>query len=171
MKWVVKKESWPRFIVKSGVVLVLIITAGLAFADRYRIGIDRQLVKCIPGYTFYLIDTKDTELKRDAIYSFSAEGLEPVYEDGTLMVKYLRGKPGDHVEISKEKNVYVNGEYHGYGLKHAEKLGQPEEAFFGEATLGEDSYWFMGTSSESFDSRYWGTVKHDQIIGRAYPLF
>ncbi|WP_341848759.1 S26 family signal peptidase [Vibrio parahaemolyticus] len=23
----------------------------------------------------------------------------------------------------------------------------------------------------SFDSRYWGAVKDEQIIGRAYPLF
>ncbi|MDV5555438.1 S26 family signal peptidase [Enterobacter hormaechei] len=28
-----------------------------------------------------------------------------------------------------------------------------------------------GQKPFSFDSRYWGTVKNDQIIGRAYPLF
>ncbi|MBO0160281.1 S26 family signal peptidase, partial [Vibrio parahaemolyticus] len=26
-------------------------------------------------------------------------------------------------------------------------------------------------SISSFDSRYWGAVKDEQIIGRAYPLF
>lgn len=171
MKLMVKKESWPRFCVKAGVALAIIWAAGAAFADRYRIGIDEQVVKCIPGYSIYLIDKKDRELVRDGVYVFSARGLQPLYEDGTEMVKYLRGLPGDHVEIRSHGNIYINNEFKGHGLVHAEKLNKPMEAFVGEAILEPDNYWFMGTSSQSFDSRYWGTVKHDQIIGRAYPLF
>ncbi|MFC6674132.1 signal peptidase I [Marinobacterium aestuariivivens] len=171
MRLVVKKESWPRFCAKAGIALTIIWAAGTAFADRYRIGIDSQVVKCIPGYSVYLIDKKDLELKRDAIYVFTARGLQPVYEDGTEMVKYLRGIPGDHIAIKYQGNIYVNDKYVGYGLSHAEKIGQPEESFLGEAKLKPGNYWFMGTSDQSFDSRYWGTVKDDQIIGRAYPLF
>lgn len=48
MKLMVKKESWPRFCVKAGIALAIIWAAGAAFADRYRIGIDEQVVKCIP---------------------------------------------------------------------------------------------------------------------------
>lgn len=171
MKLMVKKEPWPRFCVKAGIALAIIWVAGVAFADRYRIGIDPQVVKCIPGYSVYLIDKKDRGLKRDAIYAFSARGLQPFYEDGTQMLKYLRGLPGDLVEIRTHGNIYVNDEFHGYGLVHAEALHKPIDAFLGQATLEPGNYWFMGTSNQSFDSRYWGTVQDDQIIGRAYPLF
>lgn len=171
MKWMKKKESWPRFCIKAGVALAVIWGAGVAFADRYRIGIDDQLVKCIPGYSVYLIDKKDQKLERGAIFVFSAQGLQPFYEDGTEMVKYLRGLPGDNVKISKHGNIYVNDEMQGYGLTHAEALNKPMDSFVGEGILQSDSFWFMGTSNQSFDSRYWGTVKNDQIIGRAYPLF
>lgn len=170
MKIFVKRESWPKFLIKMAIVFALIYTAGIAFASRYRIGIDSQIVKCIPGYSLYLIDKKDTTIQRDKIFLFKAKGLNPFYEDDTDMVKYLRGLPGDTVEIQKNLNIYVNGNYFGYGLVHAETLGTPKESLIGKSKLKKDSYWFMGTSNQSFDSRYWGTVKYDQIVGRAYPL-
>lgn len=49
-KYFVKKESWKRFGVKAGVTLVVLWAAGAAFASRYRIGIDPQQEKCLPGY-------------------------------------------------------------------------------------------------------------------------
>lgn len=170
MKWIKKKESWSRFGLKALIVVMVIALAGGAFASRYRIGIDTQLVKCIPGYSIYLIDRKDRGLEKGAIYAFAAQGLNPLYEDGTQMVKYLRGEPGDHVSVG-EHGIKVNGLTVGQGLTHAETLGVPPASFTGEAVLKDDNYWFMGTSDESFDSRYWGTVNDDQVIGRAYPIF
>lgn len=171
MKLRVKKEPWSHFLTKAATVLLIIFIAGYYFASRYKIGIDSQVVKCIPGYSVYLIDKRDTELKRGKTFVFSAKGLQPFYEDGTEMVKYLRGEPGDHVKIDDYGNIYVNKQMMGYGLTHAEALGQSMDSFVGELTLPDNGYWFMGTSNQSFDSRYWGTVQSEQIIGRAYPLF
>lgn len=170
MKLLVKKESWRRFGFKAALVTVALWVAGAAFADRYRFGIDKQIEKCIPGYSVYIIDRKDTALKKDAIYAFSARGLDPLYEDGTQMVKYLRGMPGDQVKVTPDE-VLINGAVLGRGLVHAETLNLTADSFTGEATLKDGNFWFMGTSDLSFDSRYWGTVKNDQILGRAYPLF
>lgn len=170
-KFMVKKEPWPRFFVKLVITLAVICAAGVTFADRYQVGIDKQLSKCIPGYSFYLIDKKNRQLVRGGVYAFSSRGLQPFYPDGTKMVKYLRGLPGDHVEIRSQGTVHINNELEGQGFPYAEKLQQKMEDFVGETILKHDHYWFMGISSRSFDSRYWGTVQHDQIIGRAYPLF
>ncbi len=63
-KYFVKKESWKRFGVKAGVTLLVLWAAGAAFASRYRIGIDPQQEKCLPGYTFFLIDLNDQTLER-----------------------------------------------------------------------------------------------------------
>ncbi|CAM5561297.1 hypothetical protein ECAE60S_04547 [Eoetvoesiella caeni] len=138
--------------------------------SRYRIGIDPQVEKCIPGKTFYLIDLKDKELVRDNIYVFRAKGLQPLFPNGTQMVKYLRGMPGDTIEVTPEHKVLINGTQAGNGLFLTRELHQPAEKFIGKAALKTNNYWFMGLSDRSFDSRYWGVVKDEQIIGRAYPL-
>ncbi|NUV15789.1 hypothetical protein MS6201_A00083 (plasmid) [Escherichia coli] len=90
-KYFVKKESWKRFGVKAGVTLVVLWAAGAAFASRYRIGIDPQQEKCLPGYTFFLIDLNDQTLERGAVYAFQAKNMQPFYKDGTRMVKILTG--------------------------------------------------------------------------------
>ncbi|MDF5034317.1 S26 family signal peptidase, partial [Vibrio parahaemolyticus] len=72
MKLIVRKESWKRFALKAAIVLALLWVAGTSFAGRYRIGYDPQLERCLPNHSVYLIDLKDKELHRDAIYAFSA---------------------------------------------------------------------------------------------------
>lgn len=168
--WLVKRESWPRFGMKAALVLLVLLVTGNGFMNRYRIGIDPQNEKCLPGYTVYLIDLNDRSLQRGAIYSFHAKNLQPLYKDGTRMVKILAGMPGDVVEIDHSWNTTVNGEVVGEGLQLARRLNLDESQFYGKRTLTEGHYWFMGQSPFSFDSRYWGTVNDEQIIGRAYPL-
>ena len=36
--------------------------------------------------------------------------------------------------------------------------------------LGSNQFWVMGDHRLSFDSRYWGPVYPQQIIGKAYVL-
>ncbi len=171
MAFVKKKQTWTRFSVKAAVLFVLMAAAGVGFASRYRIGIDPQVEKCIPGVTFYLVDMKDKGLMRGKVYAFTAKGLQPFFRDGTRMVKFLRGMPADMVEVTAEHAVLVNGEQVGKGLFLTRELKQPASKFIGKGVLADHQYWFMGLSDRSFDSRYWGTVKDEQIIGRAYPLF
>lgn len=170
-KLIIKKEPYKVFFIKAALVFALIFCAGAAFLSRYQFGYDPQLYKCIPEYSIYLIDKKDTKLVRGNIYAFRSKDMKPFFSNGVTMLKYLRGMPGDSVEINKATQVLVNGEQQGIGLRYAEKLGVGPEAFIGQTILQDDSYWFMGTSSFSFDSRYWGTVDKQQVIGRAYPIF
>lgn len=166
-----KREPWLVFGAKALVVTGLIVALGAAFISRYRIGIDPQDVKCIPGKTFYLVDLADRELQRGRVYAFKAKGVEPFFRDGTQMVKFLRGMPGDEVEVQTDQTILVNKQQQGWGLSLAMNLKQPLDSFIGQKTLRDDEFWFMGLSDISFDSRYWGSVSNEQIIGRAYPLF
>ncbi|MDU7586732.1 MAG: S26 family signal peptidase [Acidovorax sp.] len=166
-----RKEPWGRYGLKAGALLLVMLAVGVYVASRYRIGVDPQTEKCLPGYTFFLVDTWDQELARDKVYSFRARGMQPFFRDGTRMVKILRGMPGDAVEIDKELAVRVNGREVGRGLPLAGQIGAKAAQLQGSATLAEGRYWFMGENPVSFDSRYWGTVQKEQIIGRAYPLF
>ena len=86
--------------------------------------------------------------------------------------KELSHMPGDTVEIDKNNQISINKQLYATGLMWAqEKLGQPDSYFQGKTTLAENQYWFLGASEKSFDSRYWGAVNHEDIIGRVYPIF
>lgn len=165
------REPWKLFGIKATVLVTLILVLGALFISRYRIGIDPQDVKCIPGVTFYLVDLKDKVVQRDRIYVFKSKDVQPFFKDGTLMVKYVRGMPGDEIEIRSDQVITINGKEKGWGVSLAMYLNQPVDNFMGKTTLQSDEFWFMGLSDISFDSRYWGSVSNEQIIGRAYPIF
>lgn len=166
-----QKEPWMRYGVKVSAIFLAMVVAGSYFIDRYRIGVDSQVEKCLPGYTFFLVDTWDKNLVRDRIYSFGARGMMPFFPDGTRIAKVLRGVPGDTVGIDQESVIRINGSEIGRGLPLAAQLERKEASFHGSTTLPEGRYWFMGVNPVSFDSRYWGAVHQEQIVGRAYPLF
>jgi len=166
---IIKKQPYTKLFMKMGLITAALFVGGSLFLSRYTFGYDGQIYKCIPGYSVYLIDKKDVELVKGKTYAFTANGTEPLIKNGTILVKFLRGMPGDHVEIKADTKIYVNGEMTGGGLRYAEKLGASEEDFIGKAVI--NGLWFMGTSTYSFDSRYWGVAEQEQVIGRAYPIF
>tara|TARA_R110001583_G_scaffold1489_2_gene11656 strand:+ start:1912 stop:2430 length:519 start_codon:yes stop_codon:yes gene_type:complete len=165
------KESWVTYIPKLIATLSSIIVLGLYIEENYRIGVDEQIDKCLPGYSVYLIDLKDKSVVKNGIFAFRAKNMAPFYDDGTKMVKIMAALPGDKVEINKNEQILINGVFVKSGLMHASSIGAKKEDLQGQGILGEGQYWFLGQSETSFDSRYWGAVSDDQIIGRAHPLF
>jgi len=167
-----KKESWFKFSAKTIIVLSIMFLSATAFFTRFTFAADPQSVRCIPNYSFYLVDKYDKEIERDALFAFRSKDLKPIYEKDTKMIKFVRALPGDTVEIDKNNQIHINNMLYATGLMWAqEKLGQPDSYFQGKSTLAENQYWFLGTSEKSFDSRYWGAVSHEEIIGRVYPIF
>lgn len=165
------RGSLRAYLAKAAVVAMAIVGGSAAFLSRFHFGLDEQVHKCIPGYSVYLIDRADKALEKGKTYAFEARGLEPFFPEGRHLVKFLRAEAGDTVEITPDGRVLVNGEFVTGGLRYAERLGRAPADFTGKGQLKPGEYWFLGISEFSFDSRYWGAVKEDQIIGRAYPLF
>ena len=53
-----------------------------------------------------------------------------------------------------------------------DRLGRPLPVWTGCVRLGPDEYFLLaGGSSASFDSRYFGPVKADAVVGRAVPIW
>ena len=135
--------------------------------------------------------------KRGDVMVFTTDGL--FTDDGTPLdrisgiyyIKRLVALPGDTVKISgnqlyikrpqdtefkriqdvepKFKKLYSGkGGYHG----HLENMGSWEFAYGREYTVPEDRYIMLGDNSKfSMDSRFFGPVHRNKLVGRAWLTF
>ncbi len=82
-------------------------------------------------------------------------------------IKRIIGLPGEEVVIEEEK-IYIQSEEE-MVLLEEEYLPLPRTAGSEEITLRDDEYFVMGDNrSASFDSRNWGSLPRENIIGRVF---
>ncbi|MFN7956225.1 MAG: signal peptidase I [bacterium] len=98
-------------------------------------------------------------------------------------IKRIIGLPGDTIEV-RNRRVFVNGEPlrdewgrcpDGKLISDPESDCGPPAARVDNAApfhVPEDSYFMMGDNRQhSQDSRFWGTVERDKILGRAFWIY
>lgn len=107
---------------------------------------------------------------------------DPETGEHSFYIKRLAGVPGDQLRV-EPPNLYVNGErakgfgfervmaakgaYRGYGPGR-ELLGTPDKVF----TVPANTYFAMGDNSyNSYDSRYWGPVPEENLVGRGLFVY
>ena len=91
-------------------------------------------------------------------------------------IKRVIGLPGDKVEIINKK-VYVNGnaieDIHAHFAEEMilPKGSEPRDNL-GPITIPSDSLFVMGDNRDrSYDSRFWGFVKKNEIKGKAFIIY
>lgn len=90
-------------------------------------------------------------------------------------IKRVKAVAGETIEI-RDKVVYINGERledeHAFYAPDARLLpGSPRDNF-GPLTVPEGHVFVMGDNRDhSHDSRFWGTVPIDDILGKAFILY
>ncbi|SKA94458.1 signal peptidase I [Paucidesulfovibrio gracilis DSM 16080] len=88
-------------------------------------------------------------------------------------IKRIIGLPGDRIEI-RDKVVYRNGQAldEAY-IQHSDPRILPSRRdFLAEFTVPENKYFVMGDNrDDSRDSRFWGFVDREAIIGKAWILY
>ncbi len=119
-----------------------------------RIG-DHLIIEKI-SYKFGAIDRGD-------IVVFKAPPASHLEE---VMIKRVIALPGETVSI-KDGVVYINGN----PLEEPYELEKPREDFE-PVTVPENSIFVMGDNrNNSFDSRFWGVLEKDLVIGKAFARY
>jgi conjugal transfer pilin signal peptidase TrbI len=168
-----RAHSRPRlsqFLLKSVPILLLVLAVERYIGQRFLIGGDDQVDRCLPDKLVYLIDTHNKDIWRGDLIAFRAERMAPFFKDGQIIVKIAAGVTGDTIHVDPQLTM-INGERIIDGLPLAEKLQKSATRFNRHETIPPAAYWVTGQTDKSFDSRYWGYVYDHQVIGRAYALF
>ena len=98
------------------------------------------------------------------VFKAPAEVRTQCGDDVADLVKRVIGLPGDHL-TSKGNTIYVNGSPLLQPWTHTEPIGRA----IGNVTVPANHYFIMGDNEDdSCDSRYWGTIPHSSIIGKAF---
>ncbi len=108
--------------------------------------------------------TKGTNFVARAM-DLMGEILHVTHENAEYYVKRVIGLPGDHVEI-RSGYIFINGE------PLDEQYNVIRDATDATFDVPERSVLVLGDNRpDSFDSRFWGFVPYDSIVGRAVAIY
>jgi signal peptidase I len=97
---------------------------------------------------------------------FHVPGSAPA-SSGTLYVKRIVGLPGELVE-GKESRLYVNGA----AVRRTPAGVNDAGAAFGPVRVPAAAYFVLGDNlPDSEDSRRWGCVPSENIVGKAFTVY
>jgi len=166
-----RKKSMKKLLLQMAAVAAVFWFAWGYLAHRYTLGIDVQQKQCLE-YRFYIIDKQDKQIPRNGYVAFRQdERAEPWFDAGTMFIKQVRAKEGDEVMV-RGGQVYLAGkQVDVLQQRILSKMGRSSEEFNRRGIVASGDLWVMGTTPDSFDSRYWGPIDQSMVIGQVYPVF
>jgi len=108
---------------------------------------------------------------RGDIAVFKTDGIAQLPAPANLYVKRIVGEPGDHVRISEGK-LFINDKHVAISnavgdIAYHLPAGAEVTARQTDVTVPDGQYYVLGdNSTNSSDSRFWGFVPADNILGR-----
>ena len=148
------------FKIPSGSMLNTLVVGDCLFVNKFIYGIK------VPFTNMHLPHVREPQRGDVVVFRFP---LNPSQD----YIKRLIGVPGDTIEI-RDKKVYVNGTlYQNPHEMHKDAKILPRELSvrdnFGPILVPAASYFMMGDNRDnSFDSRFWGFVPNENVIGPAF---
>lgn len=150
----------------------LIVIAIVFFIALFVISFEQVVGPSMKG----TLDTGDVTIVNKLVYklrTIKRNEIVSINQKDKIMVKRVIGLPGEHIEY-KDNKLYVNG-----SLVLENNISVETKDFkledIGYETIPKDMYFVLGDNrTNSSDSREFGLVKKDEIIGkivmRLYPF-
>jgi conjugal transfer pilin signal peptidase TrbI len=139
------------------------------FKSPITIGFDPNDEKCIPDmHLSLLVKQKPTEINQGDLLFWKPTG--PLgYIKQEYVLKRVSGVPGDHLQV-KEGNVLINGKLVVQGLPLVDVSKVSLTAFDRDEVIPAGFIFMTGSHPLSNDSRYWGYLSADAIVGKGYKI-
>lgn len=150
----------------------LIVVATVFFIALFVVSFEQVIGPSMKG----TLNAGDVTIVNKLVYKFRTikrNEIVSINQKDKIMVKRVIGLPGEHIEY-KDNKLYVNG-----SLVLENNISVETKDFkledIGYETIPKDMYFVLGDNrTNSSDSREFGLVKKDEIIGkivmRLYPF-
>lgn len=147
-------------------ILILIMSI---FFTRFTFG-HGLLNGCLPA-DFYMIDEKDKSVKVGNIIAFHMPKSVRFIRKNEKVIKIVAGVGGDRLRVTMDGVYNGNKFYKASARRIAVKYNIPAETIERELTIPEGEVFLIGQTDHSWDSRFWGPVKLNSVIGKTYAIF
>ncbi len=162
------KESVYSFVVTLVVVLAIVLPIRAYIAKPFIVK-GSSMDPTFETWDYLIVDEATYNFRKDPERGDVVIFKAPTSK-GTYYIKRVIGLPGETVKIVNGEVVIINKKFkEGYSLD--EPYISPENKSYKnlELTLKDDEYFVMGDNrAGSYDSRVWGPLKKDDIVGRAF---
>lgn len=160
------KELWP--------VCLLMIIIGIYFYyfnSRYIIASNSTASNCLQASVF-LVDTWDKEVGVNDLAAFVMNKPNKVYPLGGKWIKQVVATQGMTVHVFEDKVTISDGRTIQNGMTHVLSFLQQTIADIEPVhTLSTGQLFMMGDTKTTYDSRYWGAITTQNVLGKAYAIF
>lgn len=149
---------------------ILIVTVISIFLRTYFMNNYYLALNFTPSLTerIFILDKHSNidNLKKDDIVGFRyMDDDYPFYKKGESFIKYIACMEGDELVIENNQ-VSCNGKYLGSQIKQDSKGNiLPQFSFNGK--IPKDKFFMWTPFVKSYDSRYWGFVDRNDILGKS----
>lgn len=139
------------------------------FTQRYTIAFNGAESDCLNARVF-LIDKWDREFTNGHIIAFSMQVDNGIHPIGTVWVKKVAAMPGQTVHVTHESVSVENKTYRLSATYIFNKLNKDPDELKSSWDLSSTEVFMIGETLTSYDSRFWGPIDTNHVVGRAYAI-
>lgn len=162
------KAHWRHTYLLPFCIAAVITAATTWFSHSYKLILVLNSDKCIPGSVF-VVDTRQKHVNSGELVMFMSPQTD-ILPSGINIIKLVAGVQGDRVEVGQ---FSVSNNSHKFPApidSAAKALNIDTRTLTGTRTVEKDRLFVLGTLAGSYDSRFFGPIKTQQVIGRAYLI-
>lgn len=165
------KPSFARELINFALIIVFIVLPIRLFVAQPFVVVGTSMEPTFANNDYLIIDEISYKLGKPqrgdvAVFKYNAVEAPSSEDNSKYFIKRVIGLPGETVDIHDGKVTIIN-EKNPEGFVLDEPYVKQPPANNLRVTLDAENYFVMGDNrSVSFDSRSWGPLEEDKLVGR-----